>query len=94
MQTPSPGRADSLCRMDLPVNPPIKPMLAKPVPKLPEGDVSYEMKWDGFRCIVFRDGDEIVLGSRNEKPLNRYFPEMEPVLMARSCRSAASSTVS
>jgi ATP-dependent DNA ligase len=68
--------------MDLPVNPPIKPMLAKPVPKLPEGDVSYEMKWDGFRCIVFRDGDEIVLGSRNEKPLNRYFPEMEPVLMA------------
>lgn len=67
--------------MDLPVNPPIKPMLAKPVPKLPLGDVSYEMKWDGFRCIVFRDGDEIELGSRNTKPLNRYFPEMEPVLL-------------
>jgi ATP-dependent DNA ligase len=66
--------------MDLPVNPPIKPMLAKPVPKLPEGEVSYEMKWDGYRCIVFRDGDEIVLGSRNEKPLNRYFPEMEDPL--------------
>jgi ATP-dependent DNA ligase len=62
--------------MDLPVNPPIKPMLAKPLEKLPEGDVSYEMKWDGFRCIVFRDGDEIVLGSRNERPLNRYFPEI------------------
>ncbi len=62
--------------MDLPVMPPLKPMLAKPVPKLPEGDVSYEPKWDGYRCIVFRDGDEIVMGSRNEKPLNRYFPEL------------------
>lgn len=51
-------------------------MLAKPVPKLPEGEMSYEPKWDGFRCIVFRDGDEIVMGSRNEKELNRYFPEM------------------
>ncbi len=60
--------------------PPLKPMLAKPVPELPRGDMSYEPKWDGFRCIVFRDGDEIVLGSRNERPLNRYFPEMlEPL---------------
>lgn len=66
--------------MKLPVMPPIKPMLAKPVPKLPSGEMSYEPKWDGFRCIVFRDGDELVLGSRNEKPLNRYFPEMvEPL---------------
>ena len=56
--------------------PPLKPMFAKPVPKLPEGEMSYEPKWDGFRCIVFRDGDEIVMGSRNERPLNRYFPEM------------------
>ena len=62
--------------MDLPVTPPIKPMLAKPVPELREGDMSYEPKWDGYRCIVFRDGDEVVMGSRNEKPLNRYFPEM------------------
>ena len=62
--------------MDLPVMPPIKPMLAKPIPKLREGEMSYEPKWDGFRCIVFRDGDEVVMGSRNEKPLNRYFPEM------------------
>ena len=62
--------------MDLPVMPPLKPMLAKPSAKLPEGDVSYEPKWDGFRCIVFRDGDEVVMGSRNERPLNRYFPEM------------------
>jgi ATP-dependent DNA ligase len=67
--------------MDLPVNPPVKPMLAKPAPSLPGGAMSYEPKWDGFRCIVFRDGDEIVMGSRNEKPLNRYFPEMiEPFL--------------
>lgn len=62
--------------MDLPVMPPVQPMLAKNVPKLPEGDMSYEPKWDGFRCIVFRDGDEVVMGSRNERPLNRYFPEM------------------
>ena len=67
--------------MDLPVMPPVKPMLAKPSPELPIGEVSYEPKWDGYRCIVFRDGDEVVMGSRNEKPLNRYFPEMiEPFL--------------
>jgi ATP-dependent DNA ligase len=46
------------------------------VPALPTGGVSYEPKWDGFRCVVFRDRGEIVMGSRNEKPLNRYFPEM------------------
>ena len=60
--------------------PPFKPMLAKPAKKLPDGDLSFEPKWDGFRCIVFRDGDEIELGSRNTKSLNRYFPEMlEPL---------------
>ncbi|CAN5847755.1 ATP-dependent DNA ligase [soil metagenome] len=62
--------------MDLPVMPPVKPMLAKPVKTLPDGAMSYEPKWDGYRCIVFRDGDDVVMGSRNEKPLNRYFPEM------------------
>lgn len=63
--------------MDLPVNPPVKPMLAKAVDGIPErDDVLFEPKWDGFRCLVFRDGDELVLGSRNEKPLTRYFPEM------------------
>ena len=66
--------------MDLPVNPPLKPMLAKAVDQLPDTDLALEPKWDGFRCIIFRDGDEIFLGSRNEKPLNRYFPElMEPI---------------
>ncbi len=57
--------------------PPIKPMLAKAVPEVPDDTgFSYEPKWDGFRCIIFRDGDEVVLGSRNEKPLTRYFPEL------------------
>jgi ATP-dependent DNA ligase len=68
--------------MDLPVMPPVKPMLAKPAAKLPAVDLAFEPKWDGYRCIVFRDGDEIVLGSRNEKPLNRYFPEMTAPLRA------------
>lgn len=67
--------------MDLPVNPPVKPMLAKAVDGLPERtDLVFEPKWDGFRCIVFRDGNEVELGSRNERPLTRYFPEMlEPI---------------
>ena len=66
--------------MDLPVSPPVKPMLAKAVDAMPDGEVTFEPKWDGFRCIVFRDGDEIVLGSRNERPLTRYFPELlEPL---------------
>ena len=55
--------------------PPVKPMLAKLVPAIP-GDMLYEPKFDGFRCIVFRDGNEVELSSRNERPLNRYFPEL------------------
>ena len=63
--------------MRLPVLPPVAPMLAKPVRTLPTGPgYLYEPKWDGFRCIVFRDGDEVVLGSRRERPLTRYFPEL------------------
>jgi hypothetical protein len=62
--------------MDLPVMPPVAPMLAKPVAALPEGPFSFEPKWDGFRTIVFRDGDEVEMGSRNERPLTRYFPEV------------------
>src|SRR3954466_1225737 len=63
--------------MDLPLLPPVKPMLAKAATKLPTGDgLFYEPKWDGFRCVVFRDGDEVELGSRNERPLTRYFPEV------------------
>ncbi len=63
--------------MALPVPPPVSPMLAKLVRDLPDGEgFSFEPKWDGFRCIVFRDGDAIELGSRNERPLTRYFPEL------------------
>lgn len=57
-------------------------MLCKPAAKLPVGDFFYEPKWDGFRCLVFRHGDDIELGSRNEKPLTRYFPEVAEVLRA------------
>jgi ATP-dependent DNA ligase len=63
--------------MKLPVMPPIAPMLAKLVRDFPEeGDFIFEPKWDGFRAIVFRDGDEIFTQSRDEKPLDRYFPEL------------------
>src|SRR5262245_52628498 len=62
--------------MDLPVMPPVAPMLAKPVKQLPSGAMSFEPKWDGFRSIIFRDGREVELGSRNERPLTRYFPEI------------------
>ena len=56
--------------------PPVAPMLAKPVAELPDGPYSFEPKWDGFRTIIFRDGDQVELGSRNERPLTRYFPEL------------------
>jgi ATP-dependent DNA ligase len=63
--------------MNLPVRAPVSPMLAKLTRDLPrETGLYYEPKWDGFRCIVFRDGDDVELGSRNEKPLTRYFPEL------------------
>jgi ATP-dependent DNA ligase len=62
--------------MRLPVMPPVSPMLAKAVPEIPEGEFGYEPKWDGFRSIVFRDGDEVEIGSRNERPMTRYFPEV------------------
>src|SRR3569833_4136394 len=69
--------------MDLPLLPPVKPMLAKAATELPIGDgLFYEPKWDGFRCVVFRDGDEIELGSRNARPLTRYFPELVELLAA------------
>src|SRR5262245_60396142 len=68
--------------MDLPVMPPVAPMLAKPVAQLPKGPFSFEPKWDGFRTIVFRDGAEVELGSRNERPLTRYFPELVEAVKA------------
>ena len=70
--------------MNLPVNPPILPMLAKRVDELPAGgDWIFEPKWDGFRTLVFRDGDEILIQSRDEKTLNRYFPELLEPLRAQ-----------
>jgi ATP-dependent DNA ligase len=61
----------------LPISPPLKPQLAKSSRELPAGDDwCYEPKWDGFRTIVFRDGDEVHLQSRNGKPMNRYFPDV------------------
>ncbi|MEU3872315.1 MULTISPECIES: ATP-dependent DNA ligase [Streptomyces] len=66
--------------MDLPVMPPVEPMLAKLAPEIPPG-MSYEAKWDGFRSIVFRDGAELELGSRTGRPLTRYFPELVAALL-------------
>src|SRR5438045_2188969 len=63
--------------MDLPVKPTVLPMLAKRVGELPPGDSwIFEPKWDGFRAIIFRDGADVFIQSRDEKPLNRYFPEL------------------
>ena len=63
--------------------PPVKPMLAKAVHAVPTAEgLLYEPKWDGFRCIAFRDGDELELGSRNDRPLTRYFPELVELLQA------------
>jgi ATP-dependent DNA ligase len=63
--------------------PPVKPMLAKAVHEMPRAPgLTYEPKWDGFRCIVFRDGDDVELGSRNDRPLTRYFPELVDLLKA------------
>jgi ATP-dependent DNA ligase len=67
--------------MRLPVMPPVSPMLAKPVAKIPDGQF-YEPKWDGFRSIIFRDGDDVEIGSRNERPMTRYFPEVVEAVKA------------
>ncbi|MEU5025967.1 ATP-dependent DNA ligase [Streptomyces milbemycinicus] len=67
--------------MDLPVMPPVEPMLAKSAAAIPPG-MWYEAKWDGFRALIFRDGDEIELFSRSGKPLTRYFPELVGALLA------------
>ncbi len=69
--------------MAFPIAPPVEPMLAKLADALPEGDGwLFEPKWDGFRALVFRDGDEVFLQSRDLKPLGRYFPELEELFRA------------
>ena len=66
-----------MAAMSLPLNPPVKPMLARPAKSIPDSSgLLFEPKWDGFRCLVFRDGDELTLQSRSGKPFNRYFPEI------------------
>jgi ATP-dependent DNA ligase len=70
--------------VNLPVNPPVLPMLAKRIGEMPEGEGwLFEPKWDGFRTLIFRDGDEIFIQSRDAKPLNRYFPELIAPLQAQ-----------
>src|SRR5215467_13421318 len=76
------GRAGQHRGMKLPVMPPVAPMLAKSVKDLPVGPLSYEPKWDGFRSVIFRDGDEVEIGSRNERPMTRYFPELVSAVLA------------
>src|SRR5512142_3088587 len=69
--------------MALPVEPPIAPMLDKLSHDLPEGDGwLFEPKWDGFRALGFREGERVYLQSRDEKPLDRYFPELAAPLRA------------
>ena len=69
--------------MALPFEPPLEPMLAKAADGLPSDDGwLFEPKWDGFRALVFRDGDEIYTQSRDLKPLDRYFPELADPLRA------------
>jgi len=68
--------------MPLAVQPPVAPMLAKLAPDLPTGDYAFEPKWDGFRCLAFRDGDHVDLRSRHDSALGRYFPELVTALLA------------
>ena len=82
MVRPRRTRWVTIASMQLPVMPPVAPMLSKAVPRIPEGAFSYEPKWDGFRSIVFRDGDEVEIGSRNERPMTRYFPEIVEAVKA------------
>ena len=64
--------------------PPVQPMLSKRIDALPDGvDWIFEPKWDGFRVLVFRDGDELLLQSRDTKPLDRYFPDLRAPLLAQ-----------
>src|SRR5262245_22010972 len=69
--------------MNLPIKPPFPPMEAFSVDEIPEGEGwQYEPKWDGFRCLVFRDGDEVALQSKAGQPLARYFPELVDAVRA------------
>ena len=81
MSSPVPEARWDTDGVDLPVMPPVSPMLAKVADEIPAGQL-YEPKWDGFRSVIFRDGDEIEIGSRNERPMTRYFPEVVEAVLA------------
>src|SRR4051812_1460439 len=75
--------------MTLPLSPPIKPQLARSAKELPTGESwRYEPKWDGFRTIVFKDGDEVHLQSRGGRPMNRYFPDVADQVRELSVKKA------
>src|SRR5690348_914574 len=79
-----PRRGNSVGSVNLPVNPPVFPMLAKRIDKLPAGESwIFEPKWDGFRALIFRDRDEVLIQSRDAKSLNRYFPDLLEPLAAQ-----------
>jgi ATP-dependent DNA ligase len=79
------ARSAYIAPVPLPLKPPLKPQLARSASDLPAGDGwRYEPKWDGFRTIVFRDGDDVHLQSRNGRPMNRYFPEIAPDVLTLS----------
>jgi len=71
------------------VRPPVTPMLAKLARELPEDGYLYEPKWDGFRALAFRDGDDVDIRSRHDRPLARYFPELVAALRELPVRSVA-----
>ncbi len=68
---------------DSPVKPPVEPMLAKLADRLPEGEYIFEPKWDGFRALVFRDGAEVFIQSRDRRPFDRYFPDLHELFLER-----------
>src|SRR5205085_1318175 len=73
---PDPGRSPRMSQNGLPLTPPVAPMLARLARELPLDGYVYEPKWDGFRCLAFRDGGAVDLRSRNQRPLARYLPEL------------------
>ncbi|WP_342395062.1 ATP-dependent DNA ligase [Aestuariimicrobium sp. T2.26MG-19.2B] len=75
-------KAERDAHWGVPVVPPFGPMLAKPVKEFPKSDVIFEPKWDGFRSLIWRSGDEVEIGSRNSKPMTRYFPELVEAIKA------------
>src|SRR6266699_52034 len=76
-------RAREAAPRGFPIDPPVAPMLAKLATELPDGEGwLFEPKWDGFRAIVFRDGDRVYIQSRDLRPLDRYFPELVTPLLA------------